>query len=370
MPAFLPKLFLAPVAWLACPRSRHAAATVIKLHGDYADLEMRNTIDELDTYPAEWNHLLNRIFDEYGLIVCGWSADWDRALVRALTGARTRRYPMYWDARSSGGSAAAQLIAQHKAVIGPATSADEFFLGLLERVSALEMLSESPITTAIAVSRPKRYLGNAARRIDLYDLVAEVTERVVSATAARPVHHPGLDAAFIDGILPEMLVDVTPVLSLLAAGAHHDRGCEHTHVSVECVHRLLRGPARFDGPFQDSLEHATRKVIWCDQTFGMYCTSFCPRKMITGGRTVGMNTEWPSYGTALQNHRLPFAQPPGEFIGDSQWTNEGPLTEVDFRKEAERADDEWPWWIVVGCPEHLENALSSLRVDLEKMRRW
>lgn len=32
---------------------QHTGVTVIKLHGDYADLEMRNTIDELNTYPAE-----------------------------------------------------------------------------------------------------------------------------------------------------------------------------------------------------------------------------------------------------------------------------------------------------------------------------
>lgn len=41
----------------------HAPATVIKLHGDYADLLMRNTVDELDTYPDEWNQLLDRIRD-------------------------------------------------------------------------------------------------------------------------------------------------------------------------------------------------------------------------------------------------------------------------------------------------------------------
>src|SRR5262249_10935310 len=29
----------------------HAKVTVIKLHGDYADLEQRNTIDELAEYP-------------------------------------------------------------------------------------------------------------------------------------------------------------------------------------------------------------------------------------------------------------------------------------------------------------------------------
>src|SRR5258705_63630 len=62
----------------------HAAATVIKLHGDYMDLGSRNTPDELGTYPAEWKALLRQVTDEYGLIISGWSAMWDEALVSAL----------------------------------------------------------------------------------------------------------------------------------------------------------------------------------------------------------------------------------------------------------------------------------------------
>ncbi|MFF0001566.1 SIR2 family protein [Streptomyces avermitilis] len=48
----------------------HSQVTVIKLHGDYADLEQRNTVDELETYPKELQQLLERVLDEYGLIVC------------------------------------------------------------------------------------------------------------------------------------------------------------------------------------------------------------------------------------------------------------------------------------------------------------
>jgi hypothetical protein len=86
----------------------HAPATVIKLHGDYADLLMRNTVDELDSYPAEWDALLDRVLEEYGLIVSGWSADWDKALVAAhrRVRSRRRRYPLFWDSRSSKGEAA------------------------------------------------------------------------------------------------------------------------------------------------------------------------------------------------------------------------------------------------------------------------
>lgn len=80
----------------------HARATVVKLHGDYADLNQRNTVDELAAYPAALDALLDRVRDEYGLLICGWSADYDTALVAALEGARRRRYPLFMGPVSRG----------------------------------------------------------------------------------------------------------------------------------------------------------------------------------------------------------------------------------------------------------------------------
>ena len=47
----------------------HAECTVIKLHGDYLDARIRNTTDELAQYDRETSRLLNRVLDEYGLVV-------------------------------------------------------------------------------------------------------------------------------------------------------------------------------------------------------------------------------------------------------------------------------------------------------------
>ncbi|MFE3934463.1 SIR2 family protein [Streptomyces goshikiensis] len=116
----------------------HSQVTVIKLHGDYADLEQRNTVDELETYPEAQQRLLERVLDEYGLIVCGWSADWDTALVRAVSGTRSRRYPMFWSHYGHLGEEARRLTAQHGAVVIEGKSADELFTGLLQQVEALD----------------------------------------------------------------------------------------------------------------------------------------------------------------------------------------------------------------------------------------
>lgn len=48
-----PQVVASPQGVAGMTPPQHTGVTVIKLHGDYADLEMRNTIDELNTYPAE-----------------------------------------------------------------------------------------------------------------------------------------------------------------------------------------------------------------------------------------------------------------------------------------------------------------------------
>jgi hypothetical protein len=53
----------------------HAPATVIKIHGDYLSSGLRYTAEKLASYSDEQNALLSRIFDEYGLVVVGWSAE-------------------------------------------------------------------------------------------------------------------------------------------------------------------------------------------------------------------------------------------------------------------------------------------------------
>ena len=57
----------------------HARCTIIKVHGDYLDARILNTSDELAAYPKALDRLLDQVFDEFGLIVAGWSGEWDRA---------------------------------------------------------------------------------------------------------------------------------------------------------------------------------------------------------------------------------------------------------------------------------------------------
>jgi len=61
-------------ALAALGRSVRRKCVVVKLHGDYRDARILNTAAELGAYMPEFDVLLDRVLDEYGLIVCGWSA--------------------------------------------------------------------------------------------------------------------------------------------------------------------------------------------------------------------------------------------------------------------------------------------------------
>ena len=136
------------------PPLDHIQHLVFKVHGDYLDTRIRNTAEELAQYPEEVDDLLDRIFDEYGLIVCGWSGEWDPALCAALTRTRARRYTTYWTTRREPSIGAKRLIAQRDAKVIEIVDADTFFGKLKEDVAAIDEFSEPhPLSADIAVTK-------------------------------------------------------------------------------------------------------------------------------------------------------------------------------------------------------------------------
>jgi hypothetical protein len=217
----------------------HASATLIKLHGDYKDLGTRNTPEELGEYPEEWTTLLHRVFDDYGLVIAGWSADWDTALVAALDGSPNRRYPLYWDSRSSKGESAQRLLTARTGQVIPATGADEMFGDILASVEALDVLAQPPLATAMAIARLKRYLPDPRHRIDLHDLVFDFANDIADDIAGQVLSAPSLDGSQIQGIWERHLEAAAPLTNLLVTGIWHDPDGTQDRLWVDVLQRLV-----------------------------------------------------------------------------------------------------------------------------------
>lgn len=253
-----PQVIARPEAVNGMKPLAHAPATVIKVHGDYLDLGSRNTPTELDRYPEEWVTLLARVFDEYGLIVSGWSAEWDTALVRLIESTPNRRYPLYWDARSGKGVNAQKLLAARSGQIIPSAGADEMFSELSSALEALDRLADPPLTTAMAVARLKRYLPDPVRRINLHDLVMEATDKVVQGMKDQPLSIDGLDGAALQEVLAAHRERSRELCALLAAGVWHDLDGDHDRLWMDVLERLLAAgtTSRIGVPVQQVLEQA------------------------------------------------------------------------------------------------------------------
>jgi hypothetical protein len=159
----------------------HSVCYVLKLHGDYKDARILNTDEELSGYPPLYNALLDRILDEHGLIVCGWSGEWDRALRAAFLRAPNRRYSVFWASRGNLGDGAVQLVEHRRARVIPITDADSFFAALKQRVETLEQSQrQNPLSIELLVNSAKRFLVRPEFRIQLDELFMGETERLIA----------------------------------------------------------------------------------------------------------------------------------------------------------------------------------------------
>lgn len=159
----------------------HIRCCVVKIHGDYLDTRILNTPDELAIYDDRLNHFIERVFDEFGLLVCGWSAEWDKALLRAIESAPSRRYSMYWAARGELGEAAKGLMTRRAGTPIPIVDSDTFFESLQAKIEAIQQFSQPhPLSVKSAVATAKRYLSDPNARIKLADLIDEEAQRVAS----------------------------------------------------------------------------------------------------------------------------------------------------------------------------------------------
>jgi hypothetical protein len=153
------------------PAHIRESCIIYKIHGDYKDTRLRNTPDELKEYPEKVNKYLDRIFEDFGIIVCGWSADWDVALRKALCNKRGDRFGLYWTAISEPKGVSKEIIDKLHANFISISGADNFFVTLEENIEALQRhkYPKDPLTTPLAIEKTKKFIAenNSAKIFDL-----------------------------------------------------------------------------------------------------------------------------------------------------------------------------------------------------------
>ena len=126
--------------------------TVFKVNGDYLSLGMKNTSLELTRYTRTLATRLREVMRDYGLIVVGWSGQWDPGLRELLQANPARNYPMYWVAHQGLVSdQAQQLIDNRGAHQIDSSGADAFFSQVVSRLDRLDQLSRQHRSTRRAL---------------------------------------------------------------------------------------------------------------------------------------------------------------------------------------------------------------------------
>ena len=158
----------------------HTNCHLVKLHGDYKDIRICNTEAELAQYKDELNSHLDRILDEHGLVVCGWSGDWDEALRSAILRSRSRRYSLYWAARNPLKDRGNKIITQCNGKVIRISNADDFLDSLHNQVQNLtQSRLQSPWSLELQVKSAKRFASRPEHAIELHDLFETETKKLL-----------------------------------------------------------------------------------------------------------------------------------------------------------------------------------------------
>lgn len=154
----------------------HTLCTILKIHGDYQDTRILNTPAELEKYHRDMARFLGRIFEDFGLIVCGWSAQWDTALRENLLRNFSARYSLWWATIEELNPGAAEIVRRFDGSVCPTLGADHFFDDLNEKLLSLEEIRHEELTRDVVVAAAKRYVVDDSARVRLTELVDEVLD--------------------------------------------------------------------------------------------------------------------------------------------------------------------------------------------------
>jgi hypothetical protein len=203
----------------SAPAREHSRCTVIKPHGDYLQLTIRNTPDELAELDPGMTAALSEIFDRYGIVVLGYSGQ-DHAIAERLRARRTS-YGLWWFSRGPLGEPASDLVAASGGRVVVRDSASAFLDDLQGRLTIF--VQHPSGLTPDALHAETLALVRAKDEVGLDELLRR--ERYDYSIGVRDLHIASAQTMPASESLAEAWEKLLPVLerrlaSLLVLGRH------------------------------------------------------------------------------------------------------------------------------------------------------
>lgn len=219
----------------------HGRRVVLKVHGDYRDTRLKNTPAELKAYSETLTNYLARLFDEFGIIVCGWSATWDIALREVLLRARKPHFGWFWLHKAELEKMAEELVRTRAIETIPITDADSAFGAIAVAATQLKESSTAPVSVkSEKIAQMKRLLSEARHHIERRDLVGRETEGVLKTLSAEPLSSHGETPTkeSFQARMKQYEAAVEPLAAMLTTLTYYDDE-SNTVVISGAVERLL-----------------------------------------------------------------------------------------------------------------------------------
>lgn len=244
----------------------HTDHIIIKVNGDYMDGRFLNTESELADYPLPMKELLEDVFRNFGLITCGWSAQWDTGIVNILKGVDNFRYPYCFTHVSKCENELANLAKLRKGSTLQINNADSYFYTLYEKISALEKINSSnPISKDIVIARAKKYLKNSNGLIDLEELVESEVKRANKRITDIADYNTRFDKNTFEHFSENHIAAVEILLPLLINITRWSKK-EHYNIVLSAIQRLATPPFQVGKSFSEN----TIKLHYLAATFLFY----------------------------------------------------------------------------------------------------
>lgn len=154
----------------------HNKITVVKINGDYLETSFLNIKKELEKYDPEMEAFLTNVFENFGLITCGWSAQWDIGLLDILRKSNKFRFSNYFTYRGEISNELQELSKVRCGTTLKINDADSFFTELKENTLSLEGgMLQNPLNLKIAKEKIKRYLSTESHKILFNDFIYQIS---------------------------------------------------------------------------------------------------------------------------------------------------------------------------------------------------